>query len=80
MTFGLCKYKDSLGIPKQGIHQYRFLQMALMDIIFTIIGAAIISYFAEVKMIYTLPSLFLLGIFLHRLFCVRTRIDVLLFG
>ena len=76
----LCKYQNSLGIPNQGVHSYRLFGVAIVDVIFTIIGAMIISYFSNRSFIYTLIFLFLLGIILHRLFCVRTTIDKLLFG
>ena len=76
----LCKYKNSLGVPHQGIHSYRLFGLAIVDVIFTIIGAMIISYFSKQSFIYTLVFLFLLGIILHRLFCVRTTIDKLLFN
>lgn len=76
----LCKYKDFLGKPKQGIHSYRFLGVAIADVIMTIIGAYILSIFLEYRFIYVLAGLFLLGIVLHRVFCVRTTIDKWLFG
>lgn len=72
---GLCKYKNALGEPKKGIHSYRFLGMAIMDVIMTIIGAFLISYFSGVHFVYTVVGLFLLGIVLHRMFCVDTTID-----
>lgn len=75
----LCKYRDSLGIPSQGIHSYRLFGLAIVDVVFTIIGAIIISYFSKRTFIFTLIFLFLLGIMLHRLFCVKTTIDKLLF-
>jgi len=75
----LCKYKNLLGIPKKGIHSYRFLGLAIADVIMTIIGALLISYFLKISLVYTTISLFILGIILHRLFCVRTTIDKLLF-
>jgi hypothetical protein len=75
----LCKYQNSLGVPHKGIHSYRLFGVAIMDVIFTIIGAMIISYFSKRSFVYTLIFLFLLGIILHRLFCVRTTIDKLLF-
>ena len=77
--FTLSKYKDYLGMPSKGIHQYRFLGMAVMDIIMTIVGAIIISSLTQFKLVYVVPSLFLLGIILHRLFSVRTTVDKLLF-
>jgi len=75
----LCKYQNSLGVPHQGVHSYRLFGVAIVDVIFTIIGAMIISYFSKRSFVYTLIFLFLLGIILHRLFCVRTTIDKLLF-
>lgn len=75
----LCKYKDSLGKPNQGIHQYRLFGVAIVDVIMTIIAAGIISYFSKYNFLMILVILFLLGIILHRIFCVRTTIDKLLF-
>ena len=75
----LCKYKNLLGMPNKGIHSYRFMGMAIADVIMTIVGAMIIAYIFHLPFIYTCLSLFILGIILHRLFCVRTTIDKLLF-
>jgi len=75
----LCKYKNLLGIPNKGIHSYRFMGIAIADVIMTIIGAIIISFLFKVSCVFTCISLFILGIILHRLFCVRTTIDKLLF-
>jgi hypothetical protein len=75
----LCKYKNSLGIPNKGIHSYRFLGLAIVDVVMTIIAALLISYFFKLSFVYTTLALFVLGIILHRLFCVRTTIDKLLF-
>ena len=41
---GLCKYKDALGKPEKGIHSYRFMNIAIIDVIMTIIAAFIIGY------------------------------------
>jgi len=75
----LCKYKNALGKPGKGIHSYRIFNIAIMDVIMTLIGAVILSYLFNVKFIYLSIILFILGIILHRLFCVRTTIDKLLF-
>jgi hypothetical protein len=75
----LCKYKDALGIPDKGIHSYRLFGIAIFDVIMTIILAFLISYFFKISFFYTLIILFILGIILHRVFCVRTTIDKLLF-
>jgi len=75
----LCKYKDALGVPGKGIHSYRLFGVAIVDVIMTIVGAGLISYFAKYSFLYTLIIVFSLGIILHRLFCVRTTIDKILF-
>jgi len=75
----LCKYKDILGEPGKGVHSYRIFNIAIVDVILTILVALLISYFFKFNFWYTLIILFLLGIVMHRLFCVRTTIDKLLF-
>lgn len=75
----LCKYKDILGIPDQGVHKYRIFNIAIVDVILTFLLALFVSYIFIVNFWITLLLVFLLGILLHRLFCVRTTIDKLLF-
>ena len=75
----LCKYKDILGVPGKGVHSYRVFNIAIVDVIMTIIGAFLISYFLKISFLYTTIFLFILGIIFHRIFCVRTTIDKLLF-
>ena len=75
-----CQYKDILGIPGEGIHSYRIFNIAIFDVIATIIGAFLFYLlFPKYNFVYILLALFLLGIFLHRIFCVRTTVDKLLF-
>jgi hypothetical protein len=78
-SIGLCKYKDIFGRPKEGGHSYRIFNIAIMDVVFTIIGAIIFSWLFNIAMWKSIVGLFLLGIFFHRLFCVRTTIDKVLF-
>jgi len=75
----LCKYKNALGTPGKGIHSYRFFGVAIADVIMTIIAALLMTYFLKYSFVTTLVTLFILGIVLHRLFCVRTTIDKVLF-
>jgi hypothetical protein len=79
--FSLCRYKYALGVPKKGIHSRRFLNMALADILMTFAGALLLKYlfFPRQKYLWVLFWLFISGILLHRLFCVRTTIDRVLF-
>ena len=76
----LCKYKDIFGQVGKGVHSYRILNIAVVDVIFTIVGAYFIHLiFLKYSFVCILTSLFLLGILFHRIFCVRTTIDKILF-
>jgi hypothetical protein len=75
----LCKYKNILGIPGKGVHSYKIFNISIVDVILTLIVAYIISYIFKKSFFLVSVILFVLGIFLHRLFCVRTTVDKLLF-
>jgi hypothetical protein len=75
----LCKYKNILGEPDKGVHSFRIFNIAIVDILLTILAAYILSYFTNYELIYTLIFMFILGIISHRIFCVRTTVDKVLF-
>ena len=67
------QYKDILGVPREGIHAIRLFDYAIIDIIMTFVGAVIISYFFKINLIFMFLYLFILGQYLHILFCVETK-------
>ena len=75
----LCKFKDILGKPNEGSHSIRVFDIAIVDVIETIVGAFLVSYFFKLPFLYLLVIFFALGILAHRIFCVRTTIDKILF-
>jgi hypothetical protein len=75
---GLCRYKNYFGKSGEGVHSYRIFDIAYIDVIFTILVAWLISHFLKMSFGYTLVAFFLLGIVMHRVFCVRTTIDKLI--
>ncbi len=75
----LCKYKDIFGRPKEGGHSFRIFDVAVIDVVFTIIGGVLIARWLDVAIWKPVLVLFILGILLHRLFCVRTTVDKILF-
>jgi hypothetical protein len=75
-----CKYKDIFGKVGEGPHSYRLFDIAVVDVTLTILGAFIIYlFFPQYKFLYILIILFIFGIIIHRLFCVRTTVDKFLF-
>ena len=77
--FGLCRYKNALGRPGKGIHSYRIANIAVVDVALTILMAYIIWVLTKCDFWLILAGCFLLGIVLHRMFCVKTTIDKVLF-
>lgn len=76
----MCKYKNMFGVPGKGIHSYRIYNIAIADVIMTIIGGYFISRIYKSSFVFTCIILFIIGIVLHRLFCVRTTVDKILFS
>ena len=75
----LCKYKNLFGKPGEGLRQFRIFDIALYDTIVVILIGILFSWVTKINIWIVLIVLFISGIIVHRLFCVRTGIDKLLF-
>lgn len=75
----LCKYKDILGKPNEGLRKYRIAGIAIMDTLVVLLFGILFSYMTRAPLLPTLAVLFISGIIVHRMFCVRTGIDRILF-
>jgi hypothetical protein len=80
MYESLCKYKNALGQPGEGIHSYRIADIAVADVIMTLVAAYLITLLFSIPFTYSAVGLFVAGIILHRVFCVRTTVDKMLFS
>ena len=79
MKFSLCPYKYLFGKTNEGAHKYRLFDIAIVDTISTVVVAYLLSKYLKQDFKMILVILFLLGIILHRLFCIETTVDKLLF-
>jgi hypothetical protein len=75
-----CPYKNLFGAPGTGAHSYRFMGLAVVDVVLTFAAAGLLAWGLRTPYWLTLLVLFLTGIILHRLFCVQTTLDKLLFS
>jgi len=78
-----CPSQNIFGRVGEGVHGYRVMNIAVVDVVATILGAYVL-YLCQggtgwSSFLWILTGLFVLGICMHRLFCVRTTIDKLLF-
>ena len=76
----LCNFRDIFGKPNEGVHSVRFMGIAIIDFILTVLVALIVSYLFAQNFWRILVILILLGIILHRIFCVKTSVDMAIFG
>ena len=77
----LCKYKDLFGKAgsTSGLRKYRIFGIAVLDVTVTLICAVLIAWIFRLPYIPTIIAIFILGIFVHRAFCVRTAVDRMIF-
>lgn len=68
------------GKVDEGVHSYRVFNIAIVDVLATVVGAYIISYVTNKSFIGILIALFILGVLMHHIFCVQTTVDKLLFN
>ena len=79
MVLGLCQYKDIFGRPREGAHSYRIFDIAVVDVVATVIVAFFVAHVFSIALWKSLVGLFLVGIISHRIFCVRTTVDKWIF-
>ena len=74
----LCPYRNMFGAPNNGVHSYRLFNIAVVDVVFTLLAAYMITMYTKYKFLWTSISLFALGIFFHYIFCVETTVAKIL--
>jgi hypothetical protein len=76
----LCKYKNLFGPPGTGIHAFKIFGISVWDTLITVALAFLIAWVTNWSYLYTLIGVFITGIIIHRLLCVRTAVDKMIFG
>jgi len=75
MTIYTCpfsEHRNFFGAPGTGAHQFRLLDVALVDYVLTLLAAFIISWLTSFPLVLSTLVWFTLGIVLHTLFGVNT--------
>jgi uncharacterized membrane protein YcaP (DUF421 family) len=68
------------GEPRKGVHSIRVFDIAIVDVILTIVIGLIISKFTHMNIWLVILALFLLSIVAHKIFCVDTKVTQMIFG
>lgn len=77
----LAKYNRIFGDAgsREGMRKYRIFGIAIWDTIIVLAFAYLFSLWNRLPFITNALGLFVLGIIAHRMFCVRTAVDRILF-
>ena len=75
----ICKYKNIFGEERKGLHSFRIFDIAIIDLLLTILFAYFISkkYNYNIKLILFL--LLILSVIIHKIFCVKTTLTNIFF-
>lgn len=76
--FGLEKYKHVFGRPGMDAHAWRIpvVDLAFVDVLFTALAAYVCSVvYANYSFLAWFGALMVLGIFMHALFGVQTKLN-----
>jgi fatty acid desaturase len=84
MPGNLCKYSHMFGDPGTGSHAQRIFGLALIDVVLTLGAAYLISSLTHgptdiSAFLITALILGILGIIMHELFCVNTKLNSMIF-
>ena len=73
-----CPYRFMFGKPGEGPHAYRFMGIAVVDLILTFIAAWLITIGTGYSIQVTFGSLFILGEVLHYYYGTQTAVLTML--
>jgi fatty acid desaturase len=76
----LCKYRHVFGKEREGVHAVRLLDVAVVDMLGTVLIAWLLSRATGWNGWGVFAALMLASLLLHRLFCVDTTLTKLFSG
>ena len=72
MFCSLSKYKDFFGAPGTGVHSYRFMGLAAVDTILTILLAMGVTWLFKVPLDLSIIGMLIFSLIIHAVFGVET--------
>lgn len=67
------------GTPRQGIHSIRLFDFAVVDILLSVLLAALLSHFIGFSMWLSVPLVILIGIITHKMLGIHTKLNSMIF-
>lgn len=76
-----CQYKDIFGKPGQGVHSIRIFNIAVVDMLLTIVAAVLIGKYFKLDakgIVWIFIVLLLTSLVVHEALCVETTLTKML--
>jgi hypothetical protein len=70
----VCRYKDIFGKPGTGVHSVRLFDIAVVDVVLTLIASHYIAKRYGFNFYETVFWMFVIGEVAHYIFCVDTKV------
>jgi hypothetical protein len=68
----LKQFKFIFGVPGEGVHRYRFMDVALVDYILTLLLAILVTKLTKLPLVISTILMFVVGIVCHYLVGIQT--------
>ena len=68
------------GSPRTGIHSVRLFDLAVVDVIVSVLFAICVSYVTKTRLVSSILFVFTLGIIVHRMLKIDTKVNTMIFG
>jgi hypothetical protein len=68
------------GEERKGVHSFRLFDVAVVDLFLTLLAAYYIAKYTKNDFWIVSTILLIVGVVMHRLFCVKTKFDYIIFG
>jgi hypothetical protein len=70
--------KNMFGAPNTGVHSLRLFNVAVVDLLATVVVAYIITVYTKYPLYYTLSGLLILALAVHKIFGVESTFNKVL--
>jgi hypothetical protein len=70
----MCQYANIFGEPGKGAHKYRIFNIAIVDLVLTLIVCLYISTKTSLNIGVIILTALILSVFIHKFFCVKSTL------
>lgn len=70
----MCPFKNLFGAPRTGVHSLRLFDVAVVDVLLTVIAGILLARYMKWNTLLTILLLIVISVPIHMMFCVETTL------